>query len=362
MLKKILIIGGILIGIIIIVFTYFYFYLKADKNTLLNFITENPERTSILFVRNDSILASKNIEKNFPLASTVKIIIAIEYAEQSAKKSINPDELISLAELKTFYVQYTDGGAHEAWLESVKSKIIDNKISIREIAKGMIKFSSNANTEWLISKLGYENINNQLTKLQLPAHSEIYYLVSSLFVSKEAFPKLKDEELLKNMKTLPYRDFVRFSKIIHEKIKVDTNYIKDIEFLDDMDLQEVWSNNLPNSNAKEYVSVMKKINNRTYFDKETQQYLDEVMEFLLENPKNKSWLKHAGSKGGSTAFLLTKALYTTDKKDNKTELSYFLNNLSFLESMKLQASMNEFELNILNSNKEFRKKVVEKLK
>ncbi len=357
-----LIIGGILIGIVLIVIIAFYFYLKADKNTVPNFIAENPERTSILFVRNDSVLAAKNIEKNFPLASTVKIIIAIEYAEQSAKKIINPDELISLAELNTFYVEYTDGGAHENWLESVKTKIFDNKISIREIAKGMIKYSSNANTEWLIYKLGYGNVNNQLTKLELPKHSEIYYLVSSLFVGKEAFPKMKGEELLENMKTLPYKDFAKYSKIIHEKIKIDTSYTNDIEFLDDMDLQKVWSDNLPNSNAKEYVSIMKKINNRTYFDKETQNYLDEVMESALENPKNRSWLKHAGNKGGSTAFLITKALYTTDKNDNKTELSYFLNNLSFMESIKLQASMNEFELNVLNNNKEFRRKVVAKLK
>jgi D-alanyl-D-alanine carboxypeptidase len=34
-----------------------------------------------------------------PLASTVKIIIAIEYAEQAAQGQINPDEKISLSEL-----------------------------------------------------------------------------------------------------------------------------------------------------------------------------------------------------------------------------------------------------------------------
>jgi D-alanyl-D-alanine carboxypeptidase len=61
-------------------------------------------------------------------------------------------------------------------------------------------------------------------------------------------------------------------------------------------------------------------------------------------------------KGGSTAFVLTKALYATDKKGNRTEMAYFLNDLSLLENIRLQMSMNEFELKIL-ANKEFREKV-----
>lgn len=348
MLKKVLITIGVIIGIIVTIAISGYFYLKPNKNTVLNFIKDNSERTSILLMRNDSILASKSIDKIFPLASTVKIIIAIEYSEQSSKKIINPDELIDLKELEIYLVENTDGGAHNSWITSIKSKIIDNKVSIKEIAKGMIKFSSNANTEWLISKLGYENINNQLKKLGLTNHSEIYYLVSSLFVSKEAFPNLKGKDLVKNLKTLKNEDFVRYSKIVHEKLKKDSTYKKDTEFLDEIEIQRIWSYNLPNSTAKEYVSIVKKMNNKNYFDAESQKYLDEVMEFLLENPKNRSWLKHAGNKGGSTAFLLTKAIYATDTKENKTEMSYFLNDLSVLELIRLQASLNEFELNILN--------------
>lgn len=80
------------------------------------------------------------------------------------------------------------------------------------------------------------------------------------------------------------------------------------------------------------------------------------MEYILENPANKEWLEHSGMKGGSTAFVLMKALYATDKNGNRTEMAYFLNNLSVLEMTRLQMSMNEFELRIL-TNKEFREKV-----
>ena len=84
-----------------------------------------------------------------PLASTVKTIIAIEYAVQAAAGKINPDEEVGISELEKFHVKNTDGGAHPKWLDFVKNKINDDKITVREIAKGMIRFSSNANTEWL---------------------------------------------------------------------------------------------------------------------------------------------------------------------------------------------------------------------
>ena len=128
-----------------------------------------------------------------------------------------------------------------------------------------------------------------------------------------------------------------------------------------MNIQRIWSDNLPSSTVKDYVGIMKKINSKTYFDLETQKYLDEVMEGLMENPANKKWLKHAGMKGGSTAFVLTKAFYATDKKGNTTELAYFFNDLEFVENTRLQGSMNEFELKIL-TNKEFRDKIKTELK
>lgn len=140
----------------------------------------------------------------------------------------------------------------------------------------------------------------------------------------------------------------------------DTTYKKDLGDLG-MDIQRIWSDNLPSSTVEEYVGIMKIINSRTYFSPETQAYLNEVMEFLLENPANKKWLEHSGMKGGSTSFVLTKALYATDKKGNKTEMAYFFNDLGILENTRLQMSMNEFELKML-TNEEFRNKVEIELK
>jgi D-alanyl-D-alanine carboxypeptidase len=81
----------------------------------------------------------------------------------------------------------------------------------------------------------------------------------------------------------------------------------------------------------------------------------------MENPANREWLEHSGMKGGSTAFVLTKSLYATDKKGNKMALAYFFDDLGMLESTKLKMSMNEFELQIL-TKKAFRAEVEQALK
>ena len=84
-----------------------------------------------------------------------------------------------------------------------------------------------------------------------------------------------------------------------------------------MNIQRAWSDRLPAATTTDYVAIVEKINSRTFFDKPTQQFLDEVMEGILANPANRQWLAHAGMKGGSTAFVLTKGLYATDKNGNQ---------------------------------------------
>ncbi|WP_159470528.1 serine hydrolase [Dyadobacter sp. 3J3] len=319
---------------------------EPGKDFVLEFIKDNPERSSIKLVKNDTVFAMHNGDKMMPLASTVKIILAIEYARQAAAGEIDADEMVPVAELEKFHVANTDGGAHESWLASVSAKITDQKISIREISKGMIRFSSNANAEWLLDKLGSEKVAAELKKLGVKNHDKLFYLVSSLFVSKEAFPGLKGNLLVEKLRAMSDKDYLTFINLIHKKLLTDPSYKSDLGDFG-MDTQKVWSDRLTRSTVTEYAGILKKINDRKFFSAGEQNYLDDVMEYLLENPANSEWLEHAGMKGGSTPFVLTKAVYATDKKGNKIEFAYFLEDLTSEENSRLQSSMNDFDLTIL---------------
>jgi D-alanyl-D-alanine carboxypeptidase len=88
-----------------------------------------------------------------------------------------------------------------------------------------------------------------------------------------------------------------------------------------MNIQKVWSDCLPASTVEDYVSIMEKLNSKTYFEANVYKYLDPVMQSVIENAENQSWLKHCGMKGGSTASVLTKAVYATYKDGNTFELA-----------------------------------------
>ena len=119
-----------------------------------------------------------------PLASTVKIIVAIEFAKQAAHNIFNKNEKIPLSELDKYYLPNTDGDAHPKWVgyERKLGNIINDSVRLIDVARGMIIFSSNANTEYLMDMLGFDNVKNNLQLLGLKKHTPIYPLVSSLFL------------------------------------------------------------------------------------------------------------------------------------------------------------------------------------
>lgn len=360
MLKYALITGAVLIAAIALLFTFLSFSTKADEKKLLKFIKDNPNKSALTILYNGEKTIGYNENRMMPLASTVKIIIAIEYAYQVTEGKIDKEEKIQLDEIDQFYVANTDGGAHPGWLKTLGDKSADGSISIHEIAKGMILYSSNANTEWLSKRLGLENINARIPLLELTDHSPVYYIVSSLFIGKEKFPDLKGDSLISRLRALSDSEYENVTTDIHEKLLTDSKYRNDQGDLS-LPVQRVWSDRLTRSTTKEYAHLMTKINSTTFFQPEVQEIMEDLMEWpMVYNPKNREIYDHLGMKGGSTAFVLTDAIYATDKKSNKIEMAIFLDDLGIFESMVMNKSLNSFVARTLNSQ-EFREEIQKEL-
>lgn len=196
--------------------------------------------------------------------------------------------------------------------------------------------------------LGFDNVKNNIQLLGLKQHTAIYPLVASLFMYQN--PKHKSEEnILKGISHLSWEEYSRYVFDMHNALKYDT--VLKFRFRPQdltLKMQRAWSDRLPASTTREYVRICKILNNRKYFDDNTYAVLSDVLESVMESSANQQWLKHAGMKGGSTAWVLTKALYATTKDDTRIELAYFFNNLTEAENARLQKWMNIFELKILS--------------
>lgn len=331
---------------------------QSTADSLLNFIKQNKARASIYLTQNDSVMAHLNENKMMPLASTVKIMVAIEFAKQAAQKIFEENMLVPLSELDRYYLPNTDGDAHPNWLayEKKMGHIKNDSISVLDVARGMIMFSSNANTEYLMDLLGPDNVKNNIELLGIQQHSAIYPMVAALFMYQNPLKK-KEESILKGIKSLNEEQYCRYIYDMHKALAYDTVLKSKFRPQDlTLKMQKMWSDRLPASTTKEYVRICKVLNNRKFFDENTYGLIAEVLETIMENAQNREWLIHAGMKGGSTAWVLTKALYATTKKGERIEMAYFFNDLTEKENTRVQGWMNSFELAALK-DEDFRKKI-----
>jgi len=363
MKKKILIVTGIIIVIIVAMLAWSYFTVKPDAFKVAEFIKQHPDKAAIYIIRNDTVLASQNADSIMPLASTVKTIVAIEFARQAAAGIINFKTLIDTLELDKYFLPGTDGGAHKNWLNQMRedSLFVGSKVKILDVAKGMVRYSSNANTEYLMDLLGFDNLNAQLDSLGLKGHHKLYPFISSLVVC--AKPKGEDiKPFTEKLDKMPMDEYIRKSFEVHEKLKHDPSVKANFDGASIyIDQQKIWSNRLPGGSPKQYASIMKKINSRTYFDTTQQIIIDAIFEWPMIDIDIAAKFKHRGMKGGSTAFVLTQALYATDDDNNKTVIAVFFNNLYTLQSLELRSSCDEFNKKVLN-DADFRTKLTELFK
>ena len=317
----------------------------AKADSFFNFINNNKTRASVYITRNDSVIARLNENKLMPLASSVKILIAIEFAQQSAHSVINENAYVKLEELDKFYIPNTDGGAHPAWLEYAKAhhEIKDGTVKLVDVARGMMMFSSNANADYLMDLLGFDNVKDNIELFKLKQHTAIYPLAGSMFIYQ--IPKKSTEvKLIKALEKYSDKKYSMEAYYNHVDLKEDSNFkstFKPEQF--SMKLQKMWSDNLPASTTKEYVQIVSALNNREVIDEEAFFTIGEVLEFAMENKAFQSVFKHYGVKGGSTAFVLTHVIYFTMKDGTKMELAIFFNNLTPAEEKQLEQWLDPFE-------------------
>ncbi len=331
---------------------------QAGADSMLQFISNNKKRASVCVLKNDSIIAKLNETRLMPLASTVKLLIAVEFAKQCGSSFIKEDSLIALTELDKYYFANTDGGAHPAWLGFEKSQlhIIRDSVKLIDVARGMMMFSSNANAEYLLDLLGLDNVKNNVQLFGLTNHTAVFPLAASLMLYQNP-RKLKESAILKAIKDLPEEAYCKTILQIHNALKYDTVLKKKFRPEDLSEkMQKLWSDRLTASTTKDYTHLCSILNNRRYLNANSYGVVAEVIEYIMENPLNRKIYKQFGLKNGSTAFVLTEAFYATLLSGEKIEAAYFFNDLTPQENEDLQHWLNDFRIG-LTQNESFRKKV-----
>ena len=316
------------------------------EHDVLSYFKNNPDKVSFYMLKNGVEKVSYHAEEQRPLASTAKLIVAVEFARQLVNQSLEKDELVSIEELQRYYIPGSDGHAHEKWVESVKSQnsIIEGKVTLFEIARGMLIHSSNANMEFLMQRLGLDSINSNLQHLSLTLHDPLFPFSSAGLICSflQEQENISFKEALLRIKNMSREEYMTHSMNIHDVCgsKNDLSAIKrwNTRKIYTRELQLLESKKQPRGTARDYANLMRAIQNESLVPNT----IHEVLKSLLERPVDSTKLKVLGNKGGSSISILTEALYCTDVTGNEIQLALFIHEESELEHIWLKKKIDLF--------------------
>jgi beta-lactamase class A len=168
---------------------YFISQLNNRKSELAEYILANPESAAIAVYTFDEHGESVddgrslfyNADAPLVVASTMKIVVLAAYADAVVRGELDPNEQVSIADLESYYLPMTDGGAHVEGLASLGlaadasgfARDQTAKVSLDDIARIMIHNSGNAETDYLIARLGADKIAFIMSTAGLEHHTPI---------------------------------------------------------------------------------------------------------------------------------------------------------------------------------------------
>ena len=329
---------------------------KADS--FLYFIKANPLRSSVYITRNDTAIARLNENKLMPLASTVTMLVAIEFAQQSTHELINENTYVPIADVEKFYIPFIDSAAFNTWLEKAKAgnEIKNGSIKLVDIARGMIMYGCYTNADYLMDVLGFDNVKDNIALLKLKQHTAIYPFAGSLFTFHVP-KKSSEDKLLKSLAKYSDKKYSMEAYYNHLDLKNDSSFKETFSperFT--AKLQKMWNDNLPSSTTKEYVMIAQALNNREVLDEDAFFPIAEILEYPMEKKEFQKLYKHFGAKTGKTPFIFTRVMYYTQKDGTRMESAIFFNGLSPAEEKKIETWQPAFEAQFL-ADPVFRSKI-----
>ena len=330
----------------------------AVADSFLNFIKANKDKASVYITKNDTVIAFLNENKSMPLASTMKIMVAVEFAKQASSSLIDKNSYVPLSGLNRYYLPNTDGNAHPKWLDYEKKNghVRGDSIKLVDVARGMIMFSSNANTEYLMDLLGFNNIQSNINLFGIKAHTLLYPPAASLLMYQNP-KKTSENKILKTINKFSDDEYARYVYSLHVQLKHDDRFKTAFHAEDmTMKMQKAWSDRLPASTTKDYVHLANILNNRKFLTDDAYKIISEVLEYPMESKAFQAAFKHYGAKGGNTAFVLTHVIYLKTKSNANMELAIFFNNLTPEQEKKLEGWLDPFEAQVI-FDKNFRDKL-----
>ncbi|PRS26631.1 serine hydrolase [Bacillus pumilus] len=353
-------IGLVVIGVVILYVVVQVLLYKRDmkktKEDLLTFVTKNKKEVSVTIIENDDVVLEWNADQKTPLASTMKLMVLFHFVKAVSSGDIKLDEKVTLSDIERFYIDRTDGGAHTYWLEV---NDFSEHATLLDVAKGMMQFSSNACTDYLIDLLDLEKINDQMKQAGLTEHDELMPLTPKLLWSSYVSNHRRDA--LKKMSGVTDEQYKSLMIEIFNIMKNNPEQKKALEEklmkknLLSLRIQSLLTQKMTKSTTNQYAHLMKRLQDELLTTEEKSLF----SQIVLGETFKKETDQYLWYKGGATLFVFTAALYRrTDT--SSISISLFINDPKANNSHWIEGVFNEFMLTAA-VDQNFRQRLVQAL-
>lgn len=334
------------------------------------FISANPEDVAVVCYNPNDPDAGvyHQADEPFALASTFKLIILAEYAQQVDEGVLNPDQLIGLGRVDHYYLPGTDGGAHEAFLATLPEGT--TSVTLSQIVQAMIQFSDNAAADYLLMRTSMHTYPELYIQLNLTQTNQPL-LLSGLFLVLD-----NHEDGALTAEQIAAMDDAAFNEAYNRVVNLFLNdegwYADEIEYKQEsaassanlsaeetqamIDAQAAFFQRFGNrGSAHDMASAITNAYHEptSRLTEPARRIMQQHLNWLMDaNPDNRDVYSALGTKGGSYIGILTSAWYVQPIDGEPLVLSVLYRNLpleTWVDWLGVSGAHQQLELNALTT-------------
>ncbi len=292
--------------------------LKTPED-VLEYIITHPNDVSLVardIGNSEEIFYNADIPR--PLASTIKILVLAEYARQVETGILSPSELVNLDDIDLYYLPRTDGDAHPSAITEFRQKQYinsNNQVELRHIPRAMIRYSDNAATDYLILRLGRNNLENLVFGLNLKNQDVPAPFIGQILTwSNHTFTDTPTERLNKYQasQNTYIEEIYRWTETWCHSEEFRNKQIKHTtsqQWLSLKEQQAMAQALNGKGTANGYAQIMERVYRGLLISPGADKIMRQYLEWTMEFPTNQNELDTFGAKNGSLASILTEAWY-----------------------------------------------------
>ena len=240
-----------------------------------------------------------------PLASTMKVLVLAEYARQIEAGALDPAERVPLDSVGVYHVPLTDGGAHRQALAGL-GRAAGGTVALDDVAWMMIRYSSNAATDYLIARLGRDAVLRSPERAGV-LNSDAPLPISGLFGGANArgVPVTPDQAFARAGRFRSSPGYRRGQRLSQAFTPVRLSYVE----------QRRNSHALPAGTAQDYADLMARAFQGTLVSDSVSAHVRDVLGWPMRFGWSQDRFETYGLKSGSVAGVLTRAMYARPRTD-----------------------------------------------